>query len=474
MDNEREAQAVDFADETALREALGRRIVSAIKPLASTQVEAARLLGIPQSHVSLLMGGRARALSTGRLLSCLQRLGHRLTLQEATAASRLPPPRTAAACDEELIERIYEGPFEERPWQSLVKAVRRRTGCDVAAMSLRIAAPGDPVVNVYDMAASFQGADPDAIPDSASAVGHLNPLATALRNSRDVFTLDDVIPREELVQSDVYRLAMHPFGTEYAVGMCIAERGGWKCHIGMINGPGKRNFDDGDKQFLLSMSAHLERALAIYAQNARNEVERDTYAHALDLLAIGAIVMDEEGKVVDANGAALDLVGQSSCLSLVGNTLRFRTRKDAVAFEQMVAGATERRRHGDSDAYVDALRIEAADGSCLDLLIRIVSPSLWYHAANAPRFVLYLSTPDRQPELQRKFVARIFGLSASEAWLATLLASGISLHQAAATMEISPATARTYLSRIFAKTGVSKQSDLMRMILKSVAVLTGH
>ena len=61
--------------------------------------------------------------------------------------------------------------------------------------------------------------------------------------------------------------------------------------------------------------------------------------------------------------------------------------------------------------------------------------------------------------------AEIFGLSAGQSRLAVEVTNGVALPQAAAALGISVNTARTHLSRIFEKTGVSSQSALVRILL---------
>jgi DNA-binding CsgD family transcriptional regulator len=59
-------------------------------------------------------------------------------------------------------------------------------------------------------------------------------------------------------------------------------------------------------------------------------------------------------------------------------------------------------------------------------------------------------------------------LTPREAGLATALAAGRSLKQAAADNGVQFSTARSYLEEIFRKTGVNRQSQLVAL-LKSVA-----
>lgn len=61
-------------------------------------------------------------------------------------------------------------------------------------------------------------------------------------------------------------------------------------------------------------------------------------------------------------------------------------------------------------------------------------------------------------------LATLFDLSPAEARLATSLAAGASLQAAATVSKVTAKTARTYLERIFAKTGTHRQSELISLL----------
>ena len=68
-------------------------------------------------------------------------------------------------------------------------------------------------------------------------------------------------------------------------------------------------------------------------------------------------------------------------------------------------------------------------------------------------------------------LADLFELTPAEANLAILLARGLSLAEVSEAQSISQHTARAQLKSIFAKTGVSRQAELVRLVIKSVASL---
>ena len=86
--------------------------------------------------------------------------------------------------------------------------------------------------------------------------------------------------------------------------------------------------------------------------------------------------------------------------------------------------------------------------------------------------IVYVGDPVQQKLVPERIVAQLFGLTPTEAFLAVLLANGYTLAGAAEKLDVTESTVRSYAKRIFAKTGVSRQADLVRLILKSVALLS--
>ena len=87
------------------------------------------------------------------------------------------------------------------------------------------------------------------------------------------------------------------------------------------------------------------------------------------------------------------------------------------------------------------------------------------------RVLLFVTDPEMRPEVAPDLVRRLFGLTESESRLASAIASGDSIDGAAESMGVTVSTARTYLKQVFAKTGTSRQGDLVRMVLTSPALV---
>lgn len=72
---------LDEADELYTRTALGAQVVSIIKDQGYTQAETSKLLGIKQPEVSALMCAKFHRFSQERLISFLNKLDLKVTIQ---------------------------------------------------------------------------------------------------------------------------------------------------------------------------------------------------------------------------------------------------------------------------------------------------------------------------------------------------------------------------------------------------------
>ena len=81
---------------------------------------------------------------------------------------------------------------------------------------------------------------------------------------------------------------------------------------------------------------------------------------------------------------------------------------------------------------------------------------------------LFVSDPDAGRISEAESLAKLYALTHSEAELVRLLALGHSLEEAAAKRGVSVNTARSHLKHAFAKTGTSRQGELVRLVITGV------
>jgi DNA-binding CsgD family transcriptional regulator len=377
-----------------------------------------------------------------------------------------------------LVRLIYRGAVEPHPWHTTLPAMREAIDAQVVSLVLRSPSAGDPgmILNSVrpqrgETAASSPLADPDDWEVTAyrKQFFSLDPFINLPLDK--IISLDDLMSDAELVASDYYQHYLQPIELFRILGVDTGEPGGLLGRLRFSRSQDEANFTPRDRELLTLLTPHLRQALAIYARLNQMTSERDLYAGAVDQLSVATIILDEKGQLVNTNAMASALLKEGDALSIRGNRLhiegRNTDRKLQAALADVIAA-----QHAGQTALVKALRVPRPSGrSPLGLVVRPVPVSEGAESHAGPCAAVFVSDPDQRDSASQHTLGELFGLTPAEANVAILLARGQSLAEISETQNISPHTARAQLKSIFAKTGVSRQAELVRMVIKSVAAL---
>jgi DNA-binding NarL/FixJ family response regulator len=202
----------------------------------------------------------------------------------------------------------------------------------------------------------------------------------------------------------------------------------------------------------------IQAALRSRGEAASVPVEQMSAKAAIDMLACGVIVLGERGQVLFTNQRAGALLARRDGI-LVENTGICR----ASGAEGTRLLHTAIRLARDTGAS-DALTIETRDHGALRVVVRPRADDV---TAGGALICLYLFAADDDPAVDPNLLRGMFGLTPSESRLAAALASGLALEAAAQAEGWTLNSAKTYLKSVFGKLGVSRQADLVRVVLTS-------
>lgn len=376
-----------------------------------------------------------------------------------------------------LLGLIYEGPLEPRPWQSALPHLRGLFDAQVVSLVLRPPAEDDRGVILNSVRDSGNGDSQNALADpndwEVTAYREqffaLDPFINLPLNK--VITLQDLLSDRDLEDSDYYRYYLQPVNLFHILGVDTAEPGGMVARLRISRRHQDGSFKRADRSLLERITPHLQRATHIYARLSRATSERDLYAGAVDQLTVATIILDERGQLLNTNALAQALLDERSGLSLKDQHLHVGGRGLNRLFQEALATVIHAQQRGET-SVVRALRIPRdGERSDLGLVIRPIPVSDWGEGQGTPCAAVFISDPDLRESASQQTLGELFGLTPAEANLAILLSRGLSLAEASESQNISQHTARAQLKSIFAKTGASRQAELVRLVLKSVASL---
>jgi DNA-binding NarL/FixJ family response regulator len=179
----------------------------------------------------------------------------------------------------------------------------------------------------------------------------------------------------------------------------------------------------------------------------------------LNRLPTGVVVVDRRAHVLFMNsrGAEYMAGGHGFTLGPTG-TCRASRPAETADLHRLIEATIDRADSAEARA-ISVSRTE--DERPLSV---IVAPLVASPGAN-PVAVLLVGDPDNQTLPSVETVTRLFELTDAEARLALALAEGQRIEEAAEVLGITLSSARTYLKRIFGKTGVTRQAELVRLVM---------
>jgi len=365
---------------------------------------------------------------------------------------------------DELIGTIYQGPLEAVPFQSFMEMFRKAMKSLSVSLVLRPPTHEDTGV-LLNQGGSVEWEN--AYKDQFFA---LDPFVDLPEGN--VVVLQEFMPEEELLKSPYYKQYMKPAGVFYLMGVDTSEPNGLQARLRISRTRDDRKFSDVEKALCARIVPHLHRAIQIHSRLTNIESERNIYAGAVEQLSMGTIILDENGKILRTNQLASDLINDKSAIKDIDGNLHLSNRDETNKLRELIEEVQNDHTENHPFTMAKALRIEnPITGQTLGLLVRAVPAMEWSEGVETPSIAIFISDPEQNSIAPLQIVQQLFGFTRAEASLATLLAKGLALDEASAELGITRNTARAQLRSVFSKAGVTRQADLVRLILKSVASL---
>lgn len=377
-----------------------------------------------------------------------------------------------------LVQAIYRGAVEQPPWHSTLPALREAIDAEVVSLVLRPPSAGDRgfILNCVRPGREHRGensvlADPGDWEVTAyrEQFFSLDPFINLPLDR--IISLDDLLSDADLIASDYYQHYLEPIGLFRILGVDTGQPESLLARLRFSRRREEPPFSARDREVLALITPHLHLAIEIYARLNQMTSERDIYAGAVDQLSVATIILDEKGRLLNTNALASALLKEGDGLSLRGKHLRIESRSTDRELQSALSSVIMAQQAGET-SVVKALRVPRPGGRPpLGLVVRPMPVSEWAEGQTGPCAAVFVSDPEQHDSASQQTLGELFGLTPAEANVAILLARGLSLAEVSQVQNISPHTARAQLKSIFAKTGVSRQAELVRMIIKSVASL---
>jgi DNA-binding CsgD family transcriptional regulator/PAS domain-containing protein len=361
-----------------------------------------------------------------------------------------------------LIDAIYEAVLDTAKWSAVLEQAANcfaARGAQIGNTDLVNSRLSFSLVHGYDWSAehmlryeSLMSEDPRLKRFSANPfkVVHCRMLLT----------------EEELHDSRVYKEVLSVGGVEYSMGMNFIENERALSYFLLLRDATMPPFTLRDCEKLQVLVPHLARALRLQRELDTISFEKEVGFGALDSMALAVVIADENGGIQFANAMARRLLERRDGLSTDGKTLE-GTSESGASLVQHVRAAIDTPAGSSAPGRAFRLSRSRAAEPYLVVVSSMGAPAsqLSWKPRDARLAVLFIRDPEHPQESRVELLQRLYGLTGSEARLSDRIALGMTLKSGAEALGLTEASAREYIKRVFRKTGVHSQPDLVRKVL---------
>jgi DNA-binding CsgD family transcriptional regulator len=385
----------------------------------------------------------------------------------APTASRVAPAASPADLSAqrlgELLGLIYEAALEPESWAMALSAIRATFDANFVSLIVR-PGTGDDIGLIVSAAGDQHTLDPNMPPLSMSPFSGLPP--------NRVVTVDDVLTEADWRASAYYQTWCAPHGVYHVMAVDIQTRDGGVYGLRITRDEAAPRFTEVERARCQVLLPHLRRALDLHLSINQDRQVNLLYGQAMAHLMVGAIVLDEHGRVLECNPMAKAIVEMNDGLAIKGDQIEATYAADNRRLQRLVRDVIDHAGKPARLRPAEAIAISRPSGRVSwGLVVQPISPDRWTEGKHRPCAAVFLRDSDSKAMPPVRLAQELFQLTAAETMLAIKLANGLSLEEAAEALHIRRNTARAHLRSIFSKTGVRRQTELVRIFLNSVVLL---
>lgn len=360
---------------------------------------------------------------------------------------------TLATDPDDLIALIYDAAVDRTLWSSVLEKIADHLHCSGSALIMqdRASGLGEGV---------FIRSDPANLADYFGHFSTVNPLIAASEHLRtgDVVTDRDVISRDRFTKSEYFQDFMLPNDMSSMLAVTVLRDGDSHCAFNFCRRPSQEEHDVEELAFGRRLMPHLQRAFAISLKLADAEANLGASAMIIDHLACGVVVFDTSGAVLHVNTAAERIADAADGFS-------FGVR--GVAGTELRSAVLRAARGGDGASML--LQRPSGRPALSALVTPLRQGPVWL--PHRPAAMLVLGDPDVSTVETEDRLRALYKLTGAEAAVSAHLMSGANPQDIAQRLGIGMATVRQHVGRAFAKTGTTRQAELVQLLLRTVGAI---
>ena len=370
-------------------------------------------------------------------------------------------PLVSSAVLGSILGQIYDAALDYGKWRDALREIRDVLRANNVIIILRPGTFNSPGLSLIFTDELYEYAD------LLTSTTYPTPLDTAA--PEQVTTIADVLTDKQWHESTFYRKLCEPTNVYDIMFVDFRLRDGSAQRIRITRPKETGRFTREDREFLSLLAPHLKRAIEMQVMLEQSELVHAQYVEACDRMGIATLILDTKGKLLQHNKSAETLLHENDGLSIVNDHLEASHNNSNRELRRLLSEALERCQSIDKPVVSNVMPVVRPSGKTnLVLFVQSLPTAKLRSGRNRPALTVFVRDPEFRAQAPVAIAQRLYNLTQAETALTLELVNGLSLDEAAIRLNIRRNTARAHLRSIFVKTGVQRQTTLVRMILNSM------
>lgn len=288
------------------------------------------------------------------------------------------------------------------------------------------------------------------------------PRATQLPDSQLVH-MGDLFTEDERRTSATYNEALLVGGYQNGLLSRLDGPEGSSIFWALADSIRRGGWGSREIELVESFLPHIRHLLRVRYALGGAQALSASLSSLLDNRQLGVIYLNRQGRIVDTNDRARDLLRRGPGLFEQNGFLRARLPSDDACLEGRLAEALPRFGLQSSGGSMTVTRWPSRSRQAVHIVP--VSHRQNDFGIGRVAVLVLVVEPGRRTCLDAELVASALGLTATESEVAVALAAGKSVTDIANEKGQKVSTARFHVKRIHSKLGLTRQMDLIRLVL---------
>ena len=365
----------------------------------------------------------------------------------------------------QLIGDIYDAALDSSRWTSVLAKIACYAGGQAAGLLSKdsISKTG----NIHYQS----GVDPYFVRLYAETYWKFDPVASLPDcELEQIVSVPDLVPYDEFRAGRFYREWAQPQGWIDAAN-AVLEKSATSCaYLSVVRNEVSGMVDDEMRRRLQLVVPHVRRAVRTGKVIDLSQAEAATFADILDGLSPAIFLIDADGLIVHDNAAGRAVLDKGDLLRGVhGRLTAIDPQVDQALHAAFVAVNKDAETGGKGRAL--PMKGRAGERYVAHVLPLTAGENRKAGAASNAVAALFVRKAELEAEPSSEVIGRTYKLTPTELRVLRAIVNVGGVRQVAGNLGVADTTIKTHLGRLFEKTGVSRQADLVKLVAGYSSVL---